>query len=212
MSQLVTLTLQRLLTILSNWKTVAKYIILYTIVLIFCDRIMMTKVDTFGAPPANFKASRRHAGRRSKFKSNSHLNTNQRQMDQINLERHRGSKKGLFRGEGISHVRPASNRERILAGQGDSRPNVSPETINLDELGGILAEHENLKGEELDKIISSISFDVTKPMEQQIGLEQFERLSKIQKNRFQNVENQEELARQIKYLREMEHDLKSRCC
>ena len=59
LSQLLTLTKQRLVTIVSNWKTALKYIFLYTVILILCDRFM--RID-FSSPPPDIETAKYKMG------------------------------------------------------------------------------------------------------------------------------------------------------
>jgi hypothetical protein len=202
------LTGQRLKTIISNWKTAFKYIILYSLVLIFCDRLMMTEFEKFSQPPTKFGPK---AHSKSGFKNHhgmtEDLNLELDHHQEMSQMDGRGKqKKRLIHQEGINHM-GKKHAHRILEVEGKQSPHAGNE--NEDKIEELQQHFKGMDPEELEGLLMDIPVETQEEFQELFGDDFVDLLDPGMMANLGNVDKQE-LAMQVKQLREMEKKMNGR--
>lgn len=181
LSQLFTLTGQRLTTIISNWKTACKYIVLYSLVLIFCDRMMMTEFNSLAQPPKPSKT-----GKSSRWAQDPWGPEVDQHPGHLDLSKSTDKKKRNFiHSEGIGHIKKNHLPGRLLQRKKSFAQMNSQEEADMEQM---MKQFENLGPEQFGALMMDL------PLEFKEGGDGIHGLPP----------DKEELAKQIKKLREME--------
>ena len=106
------------------------------------------------------------------------------------------SKKGYRRGEGIKHMGKSHISKRILQNHKNN-----PSEPDLDEILSQIEEFQGMNENQLNQLITNIPINYKDGLHESIDQIEFENLSKIQKQKYLEGLNQQQLAAEITKLR-----------